>query len=170
MKKFLYAIFAICIFSTIAYAANLTTNQRDAIKYAIPNAEVADRLGDSLDDANAGVGAITFSVAAEASNAIVISGQMNDIRGTALAVRGTTTCFSSSDSAGDALVKVGVAFQAPAVGDGIVALVGTSSVFVMSEADGDFDLEIQDTANVSHYVCCSLPNGARSCSAVVDFN
>jgi hypothetical protein len=156
------------------YAADLTSAQRNYIKAALPNTELADRVSDTLDKSSAMIGSLTFTVAAETSspsNIITVSGQAKSVRGADMAVRSSFTCFLSGDANGDTILASHEGFVADYNSpDGIVAITGTGARLVVTESDGDFDINVKETSTTDYYLCCVLPNSLTSCSGILDFN
>ena len=156
---------------SFAIAADLTSKERKIMELeAFPNVELADRIADTLDDSGAAVGSISYTVAAESNDAIVIAGQLKSVRAVDLATRGSVFCYVSSDSAGDTPVATFEAFVVKFGGDGSVLVLGTNARLVVSESDGDFDVEIQETGTTNYYLNCVTPNGEILTSGIVDFS
>jgi hypothetical protein len=111
----------------------------------------------------------TFTIGAEASNAITVNVQLTDQNGADLAARGHVGWFLSSDANGDA--KAAAASGGVAVGtDGhITALVTGVSGWAFSESDGDIDIVITDTTVRTVYLNILLPDGSVVTSGAIAF-
>lgn len=111
---------------------------------------------------------------AEAAEARTCAVQLKDFAGADLAVRGVVTAFVSTDAAGDTPVDGATTIALTAGTDGAVlpgADAGARAQFV-SEADGDIDIVLTDSAgatgNVYLHIVGPLGNILAS-SAVIAF-
>ena len=114
----------------------------------------------------------SFSIGTESSDIIVVGIQLNDGAGVALANRAAVTVYLSDDANGDAIASATPSGTVGAGTDGLVMPSGGDSkkLFTcVSEADGDIDLSIEDTAGSTYYVAVVLPNGKLSVSGAVTF-
>lgn len=113
----------------------------------------------------------SFVIGAEGGNVINVAIQLKDADGADLAVRGAVRAYLSDDANGDAIVAVapdgGVAIGT----DGLaIPLVASKAFELISEADGDIDINITHAAGAKTlYVILILPNGKLMASAAVTF-
>lgn len=122
---------------------------------------------------NVALGATLGAPAAEAANARTVAVQLLDYAGAALAARAVVQAYVSTDATGDA----------PGDGAGTVALTaGTDGALLpgadasaratfVSEADGDLDIVLTDSADagVTVYLHVVLPNGKVVSSSAIAF-
>lgn len=104
---------------------------------------------------------ITWTVGAEAANAIDVTVKLTDANGKALAVRGCLFCYLSDDANGDSL-----AAAAPSGGwaiqtDGLqIPVVTGKAAFYTSEANGQFKVRITEATAKSFWVVAVMPDGS----------
>lgn len=117
------------------------------------------------------IGSVEFTVGAEAANSINVAIQLKDGAGDDMAVANAVWFYLSDDAGGD-----GVTATAPdgdiAVGtDGAILAEATADkVFlILSEADGDIDLDIGEAAGGTWYLVAVLPDGHISVSDAITF-
>ena len=113
----------------------------------------------------------SFTIGAEASNAINVVIQLLDGNGVDLAVRGGLLAYLSDDANGDAIVAT-----APdggwAIGtDGLLMpVVASKAAYLVSESDGDIDVTITHAAGAKTvYLILVLPSGKLVASAAITF-
>lgn len=113
---------------------------------------------------------VAFTVGAEAGNSINVGLQIKDAGGADAAERVALPAYLSDDANGDS-----VAATAPdgnvAVGtDGLlIPLVADKAFLLVSEADGDIDLDIGETGAATWYLVVVLPNGKLAVSGAITF-
>ena len=127
----------------------------------------------SLNPAQAGVvaGAV-FTVGAEAANVVNVAIQLNDASAVALAVKAGLNMYLSTDAAGVTIEPNGPTTIAIGT-DGIFLPNGGDSVidgFLISEADGDIDLNLTKAAADTMYMNVVLPSGLIVTSGVITFD
>lgn len=115
--------------------------------------------------------AASFVIGAEAGNAINVAVQLQDGNAADLAVRGSVLAYLSDDANGDS-----IAASAPdggwAIGtDGLlIPLVAGKAAQLVSEADGDIDVNITHAAGaLTVYLILVLPTGKLVASAAITF-
>lgn len=112
----------------------------------------------------------TIVVNAEGGNVINVAIQLEDADGVDLAVRGSIQAYLSDDANGDS-----IAASAPdgnvAVGtDGLSMPMITDKFFqLVSEADGDIDLDIGESGTPTWYLILIMPNGFLIASEAITF-
>ena len=113
---------------------------------------------------------VDFTIGSEAGNVINVGLQLNDAGGTALATRASVFAYLSDDANGDSL-----AGTAPdggwAIGtDGLLMSVeANKSAMLVSEADGDIDINITESGADTWYLVVVLPNGLLTASGAITF-
>ncbi len=119
---------------------------------------------------------ITFTPGAEAANAIVVAVQLKDANGNDLGRRAGLWFYLSSDANGDALQAHSATLTIAGGTDGMVSLnaaanaLGHGKFFAVSEADGDIDISITETAGAAtYYLIGVLPNGKLVPSGAITF-
>ena len=112
----------------------------------------------------------TMVVGSESGNAINVTVQLEDADGADLAVRGSVLAYLSDDANGDSIAGTapdgGVAIGT----DGLVIPVVTNKAMqLVSEADGDIDLDITESGIDTWYLILVMPNGKLLASAAITF-
>jgi hypothetical protein len=123
-------------------------------------------IGPQLQSLHTDVG---FTVGAENTNVINVAIQLKDARtGSDLAERRAVLAFLSQDANGDAVV--GTALDTVAIGtDGVaIPLVAGKCYLLISEADGDIDINITEDATGTYYLFV-LANGQLHRSGAITF-
>jgi len=114
----------------------------------------------------------TITVGTEAANVINVGIQLTDASGDATAAANALDFYLSSDSAGQTLETSGP--DAIAIGtDGVLIKNGSDSLIsgkVISEADGDIDLDLTHAGADAFYLNLILPNGKIATSGVITFD
>lgn len=114
--------------------------------------------------------AVVYVIGSEAANVINVGIQLNDADGVALATRGTVFAYLSDDANGDSITATapdgGVAIGT----DGVAIPVVANKAFqLVSETDGDIDIDITDTGTPTFYLIVVLPTGLLSASGAITF-
>lgn len=116
------------------------------------------------------IGDIGFTIGTESGgNVINVGLQLKNQNGKDLAVRAALDAWLSSDAEGDDIVA-----SAPgtvAIGtDGVYMPIITGKLFkLVSEADGDIDLNITQTGGVTIYLNVCMPDGTIKTSGAITF-
>ena len=120
------------------------------------------------------VSSATFSIAAEAGEAIVVSIQLQDAAGSDMATASCVFAYLSADSAGQtAASSTGLTITSGT--DGLTQVLVDSNtqnnLLLTSEADGDIDVTITDasTGTTTNYLNVIMPNGSISTSGAITF-
>ena len=113
---------------------------------------------------------VDFVIGSEAGNVINVALQLNDADGTALATRAAVLAYLSDDANGDSLAATapdgGVAIGTDGVA---IPIVAGKAFLLISEADGDIDLDITETGAATWYLVIVLPNGKLVSSGAITF-
>lgn len=108
---------------------------------------------------------------AEAANARTVSIQLNDAAGNALANRAVVDVFISTEANGDAPGDGDCTIALTAGTDGALISADESGARFISEADGDLDVVLTDSADAADSVWLHviLPDGTIASSAEIAF-
>lgn len=115
--------------------------------------------------------AAAFTVGTQASTTINVAIQLNDANGVALATRGSVLAYISDDANGDS-----IAATAPnggwAIGtDGLlIPIVANKAAVLVSESDGDIDINVVESGTDTFYIIVVLPNGKLAASGALSFS
>jgi hypothetical protein len=103
----------------------------------------------------------SFTVGAEAGNAIVVSIQLKDAGGNDLTTRANVYAYLSDDANGDSLIATAHDGAVAGGTDGVLqAMEAKKSFRLTSEADGDIDVSITHAAGAkTAYLVLVLPEG-----------
>ncbi len=108
-----------------------------------------------------------ITVAAENTNVVAVQIQLLDSGGVDLAVRGSVFAYLSDDANGDSIVATAPDTVA-AVTDGVVVpLIAGKYFALMSEADGDIDINVTEDGTKTCYLVVVLPSGQHVVSAAI---
>lgn len=113
--------------------------------------------------------AAAFVVGAQAGDVINVAVQLRDANAADLAVRGAVIAYLSDDANGDSVA--GTAPDTVAIGtDGVaIPLVAGKAFQLISEADGDIDLDITEDGADTWYLVIVLANGKLVASGAITF-
>lgn len=111
----------------------------------------------------------SFTVGAEATNAINVVIQLKDGHGVDLARRCAVPWYLSSDANGDAVAAA--TSGGIAIGTDGLLLEWTNNIsgLVISESDGDIDVTLTETSTGTWYLVLVLPGGNLSVSGAITF-
>lgn len=111
-----------------------------------------------------------FVIGAESSNIINVGIQLRDANANDLAQRAAVRAYLSEDANGDSVV--GTAPTTVAIGtDGVAIPLVTGKCFeLVSEADGDIDLNITlSSGAATYYLALVMPDGSLVVSGAITF-
>ena len=118
------------------------------------------------------VAGVTYTVGAEAANIINLGIQLTDGQGADIAAVAALSFYLSSDALGKDVEGTGP--DTIAIGtDGSLYMSGGDSVIaglMVSEADGDIDIDITKSGADTFYFCTILPDGSIDISAAITFD
>jgi hypothetical protein len=141
----------------------------------LPGNNLSDLGAKSTSRDNLGVyekmGAPSFVIGAEAGNVINVAVQLKDSAAVDLAVRGAVVAYLSDDANGDSVAAAapdgGVAIGADGVA---IPLVADKAFQLVSEADGNIDLDITHAAGAKTlYLVLVMPDGRLVASDAITF-
>lgn len=116
------------------------------------------------------INSATFTIGAEAADVINVGIQLKDANGVDIAERIALDAYLSTDAEGD-----NVAATAPdggvAIGtDGVaIPLVADKCFKLISEVDGDIDLNIEESGAATFYLILVMPDGTLVASGAITF-
>ena len=118
---------------------------------------------------NEGMGTPGIVVGSQVGDVINVAIQLKTVAGADLAVRGSLFAYLSDDAAGDSVA--GTAPDTVAIGtDGVaIPLVAGKALQLISEADGDIDLNITENGEDTWYLILVMPNGRLIPSGAITF-
>lgn len=117
-----------------------------------------------------GVFAASFTIGAEAAHVRRVSIQLKDDAGADLAVRGSILAYLATDATGDTITAAAPSGGVAIGVDGIaIPLVAGKAFQLVSEADGDIDIDITEATAKTFYLVLVLPNGALAVSDAITF-
>jgi hypothetical protein len=139
-----------------------------------PNSEITDAKAQTLATMSSTVASVSFSISAEATEAITVSCQFKDGAGDDMTTARCLMAYLSADSAG----------QTAASSSGLTITSGTDGltqvsvdantinmIWLTSEADGDVDVVITDASGgtTTNYLNVITPDGAIHTSGAITF-
>lgn len=119
-----------------------------------------------------------ITVGAEATNVINVAIQLKDAKGNDVAHRRAIMAYLSDDANGDSIVATEPATSVAIGTDGLLIPVLTGSagselaksIFqLVSESDGDIDIDITETGADTFYLVLIMPNGRLVVSDAITF-
>ena len=156
--------------STLANASYITVN--GTLKEATGD-YVATLTVDFLDpeeDTSTTVGGCTFTIGAEAANVINVAGQLIDTSGNALTGRASVFVYLSDDQNGDSVASTAEGWAIGTDGTLLISDASNQASLLLSEVDGDFDIDITETTGAdTYYMVVILPSGRKVISDPIIF-
>lgn len=153
--------------------ANLTADEVTRIEQALLkndlDGSVVRRVKNLINN-DTGPASVTYSIAAEGSDEIVVSCQFKDANGDDMTEACVVRQYLADAATGQAVEAAATSLAAGT--DGTILVEETSNAVwtAVSEADGDLDIIVGDAAGADdYYLITVLPNGTISASAVISF-
>ena len=116
------------------------------------------------------MGTPAFVIGAEAANVINVAIQLKDSAGADLAVRGSVLAYLSDDANGDSIAATAPSGGVAIGTDGLaIPLVAGKAFQLVSEADGDIDLDITEAAADTWFLVLVTPDGKLVASTAITF-
>lgn len=115
------------------------------------------------------VASATFVVGAEAANVINVAIQLNDYKGEPISWVAALPWYLSSDAAGQTIPSAPSGGIAIGTDGTLIEWAANLSGLVISEADGDIDVDITDTGTPTFYLHLVLPDGRLASSGAITF-
>lgn len=112
---------------------------------------------------------VSFTIGAEATNAITVNCQFKDVNGDDLAIRVGVQAYIASDATGDTIAAAASGGIAGGTDGALLQLVTGRVFFAVSEADGDLDVVITDSTARTVYLVIVLPDGRLKVSSAITF-
>jgi len=123
------------------------------------------RLGE-----NSPIGTPTIVVGSESANVINVAIQLNDAAGNALSARGAVLAYLSDDANGDSIAGTAPDGNVAVGTDGLLIPIVTDKAFLLiSESDGDIDLDIGESGADTWYLIVVMPDGTLVASGAITF-
>ena len=114
--------------------------------------------------------AAVVAVGEENADIVNVSIQLNDANGDALASRASLLAFLTDAAAGEAATATAPDGKVAVGTDGGCIHLTADKVFLLtSEADGDIDLDIEESGAATWYLVLVLPDGSRVVSDAITF-
>lgn len=112
----------------------------------------------------------TFNIGTEGTNTILVSMQLTDAAGAALAVSAAVHAYISDDADGSSLVATAPSGGWAITTDGLlIPIVTNKAAILISEADGDIAVTLTETGTKTVYIVVILPSGKLAISGAVTF-
>ena len=112
----------------------------------------------------------SFTIAAEDSNVIAVNIQLKDFEGKDLNVPASVVAYLSNVSTGLTPHPISGEISLTSGGDGdVIVLLTLNCWLLISEADGDIDIDVNETGTDDLYLVLVMPNGKLVVSDVLDF-
>ena len=111
----------------------------------------------------------SFVIGAEGGNVINVGIQLQDANGNDVVERVSVLAYLSNEANGDAVA--GVAIDTVAIGtDGLLIPIVTGKMFqLVSESDGDIDINFTEDGTTSWYLHLIMPDGSIVSSGVFTY-
>lgn len=111
-----------------------------------------------------------ITVGEEAANKINVALQLKDVAGADLAVRGGVKAYLSDDANGDSIIATAPSGGIAIGTDGLaIPIVAGKYIDLVSESDGDIDIDITEEGAKTCYLIVVLPNGKLVASGAIAF-
>ncbi len=112
----------------------------------------------------------TIVVGEEADDTINVAIQLKDVEGADMAVRGAVLAYFSDDANGDSIAATAPSDGVAIGTDGLaIPLVADKCFELVSESDGDIDLDIEEAGADTWYLIVVLPTGELVASDAITF-
>jgi hypothetical protein len=114
---------------------------------------------------------VGYTIGAEGSNIIKVTGQLKDARGQAIAQVCALDVYLASDAAGTTITPTAPTstLAINAKGKILAVLVTDKMVKLSCDVNGQFDLDITQTAAATYYMVAIMPDGSLSISSAITF-
>lgn len=112
----------------------------------------------------------TITVGTESTDVINVAIQLKDADGTEKAERTAVYAYLSDDANGDSIAATAPDGNVVIGTDGLlIPVVADKAFLLVSESDGDIDLDITESAGDTWYLVVVLPNGSLTVSDAITF-
>ena len=113
----------------------------------------------------------SFTIGTEAANVINVVIQLQDAMGNDMAQRNALTCYLSDDANGDSVTGTGPSSESAIGTDGVLELIVAKKIYyIVSESDGDIDIDFTETGDKTWYLVLVMPDGRLVVSDAIDFD
>jgi hypothetical protein len=129
------------------------------------------RVGSPAVDLSLNAHSATFTIGAEAANAITVNIQLKNAMGRDLSIRNAVLAYLSNDANGDSIEAASAGLSVAIGTDGVLSELATDNTFMLiSEVDGDIDVVVTETTGANTmYLVLVMPDGRLVPSAVLTF-
>jgi hypothetical protein len=155
-------------------ATTAELNTMDGITATVAELNIMDGVTATAAEINASadnqVEGATIAVGAEAGDVINVTVQLTDAAGADIAFRGAVPFYMSDDANGDSIAAA-AASAGIAIGTDGLMIEWTANLagLLVSEADGDIDIDIGEAGVATWYLIVVLPNGKLVASSAITF-
>lgn len=112
----------------------------------------------------------TFTVGEEAGGTINVAVQLKDADGDVLTSKAALLCYLADDALGGTITATAPDGHWAIGTDGLlIPVVTDKAAFIVSEADGAFDVDIAESSTATWYMVAVLPNGNLNISGTITF-
>ena len=116
------------------------------------------------------IDSVSFVIGAEAANSINVAIQLKDANNKDITFRGNVTAYLSDDSDGSSIAATAPDGNVVIGTDGLLLpLVVNKAFALVSETDGDIDLDIGESGADTWYLVVCMPNGKIVVSDAITF-
>ena len=120
--------------------------------------------------ASANITGATFTIGTEATNVINVGIQLHKVSGGNLDVRGALMAYLSDDANGDSITATGPSTESAIGTDGVLGILLAKKIyFLVSESDGDIDIDLTETGAATWYLVLVMPSGKLVVSSAITF-
>jgi sporulation protein YlmC with PRC-barrel domain len=114
------------------------------------------------------IGDVSFVVGVDVGNVVNVALQLKDHQGKDLAIRGSVEAYLSDDANGDSIIATAHSGTVVIGTDGVALVREAKKQFrLISEADGDIDLNITEAGAKVAYLVVVLPDGTLKVSGAI---
>ena len=112
-----------------------------------------------------------FTIGTEAANVINVALQLIDSAGDDIVGRAMVECYLSDDANGDSCASSAEGFAIGTDGKIVMSDASLNSSWIVSEVDGDIDINITETTGAdTYFLVVRLPNGRKVISDAIVFS
>lgn len=148
----------------------LNDQEKRNVHIAFANRGVGDKVGKQLDKLHGGPADASFTIGSESSNTINVAIQFTDAEGNDCEERVGVPWYLSDNSNGDTLATApdsGIAIGTDGL---LIETLDNQAGFMVSESDGDVDVDISETTDTSFYLVLVMPSGKLVVSDEINFD
>ena len=156
--------------STLANASYITVEGNLKEASGDYDATLVVDFMDAEEDTSSDIGGCTFTVGAEAANVINVAIQLLNTAGSALTGRGVVEVYLSDDANGDSVASSAEGWAIGTDGTILKSDASNHSSLIISEVDGDIDIDITESTGAdTYFLVVVLPGGRKVISDAIVF-